>query len=389
MTGIEEKARIWAEIDLDALIFNFRQAQKRAGSAKTLAVLKADAYGHGAVQCARALEKAGADYFAVAAPEEGLQLRAAGIRTPVLLLGVAPDCMVRELAENDIELAVNTLETAEHFSRLADGCVVKAHVQLDTGMSRLGLETFKGVEQAGEDVIAISRLPNIRLQGLFTHLCVSDTREEDEYTKNQIRLFKETADYVKAHGVDIPLCHCANSAAIIRFPEAQFDMVREGIMLYGVAPDKWMNDLCELRPVMSLRTRIMQVKTIAAGTTVGYGRTWTAPRDTDVATIGVGYADGLLRLNSNHMSMVVHGRRVPQIGRICMDISMLDVTGVPCARGDIVTVLGREGDACVSVWELTDPVSTIPHEMLCNISKRVPRIYYEGGKAVARTEYIR
>ena len=166
-------------------------------------------------------------------------------------------------------------------------------------------------------------------------------------------------------------------------------MVREGIMLYGVAPDKWMNGLCELRPVMSLRTRIMQVKTIAAGTTVGYGRTWTAPRDTDVATIGVGYADGLLRLNSNHMSMVVHGRRVPQIGRICMDISMLDVTGVPCARGDIVTVLGREGDACVSVWELTDPVSTIPHEMLCNISKRVPRIYYEGGKAVARTEYIR
>ncbi|HIU44517.1 MAG TPA: alanine racemase, partial [Candidatus Ventrousia excrementavium] len=238
MTGIEEKARIWAEIDLDALVFNFRQAQKRAGSAKTLAVLKADAYGHGAVQCARALEKAGADYFAVAAPEEGLQLRAAGIRTPVLLLGVAPDCMVRELAENDIELAVNTLETAEHFSRLADGCVVKAHVQLDTGMSRLGLETFKGVEQTGEDVIAISRLPNIRLQGLFTHLCVSDTREEDEYTKNQIRLFKETADYVKAHGVDIPLCHCANSAAIIRFPEAQFDMVREGIMLYGVAPDK-------------------------------------------------------------------------------------------------------------------------------------------------------
>lgn len=389
MSGIEEKARIWAEIDLDALIFNFRQAQTRAGSAKTLAVLKADAYGHGAVECARALEKAGADYFAVAAPEEGLQLRAAGIQTPVLLLGVAPDCMVEELARNDIELAVNTVETAQHFSRLAGGHTIKAHVQLDTGMSRLGLETFKGVEAAGEDVIAISKMPNITLQGLFTHLCVSDTREEDEYTKEQIRLFKETADYVKARGVDIPLCHCANSAAIIRFPEARFDMVREGIMLYGVSPETWMDPLCELRPVMSLRTRIMQVKTIAAGTTVGYGRTWKAPRDTDVATIGVGYADGLLRANSNRMSMIVNGQRVNQIGRVCMDISMLDVTGVPCARGDVVTVMGQDGNARVSVWELTENIPTIPHEMLCNISKRVPRIYYQNGKAVARTEYIR
>ncbi len=389
MAEIEEKGRIWAEIDLDALIFNFRQAKARAGKAKTLAVLKADAYGHGAVECARALEKEGADYFAVAAPEEGLQLRKAGITAPVLLLGVAPDCMVGELAQNDIELAVNTLETAQQFSRLAGGCTVKAHVQLDTGMSRLGLETFKGVEQAGEDVMAIAKLPGIKLQGLFTHLCVSDTREEDEYTKNQIRLFKETAEYVKAHGVDIPLCHCANSAAIIRFPEAQFDMVREGVMLYGVAPDPWMQELCELKPVMTLRTRIMQVKTIAAGTTVGYGRTWTAPRDTDIATVGVGYADGLLRKNSNQMSMIVKGKRTKQVGRICMDISMLDVTGVPCARGDVVTILGRDGGERVTIEELTETVPTIPHEMLCNISKRVPRIYYKDGKAVARTEVIR
>ncbi len=388
MAKIEEKGRIWAEIDLDALIFNFRQAKARAGKAKTLAVLKADAYGHGAVECARALEKEGADYFAVAAPEEALQLRAAGIKAPLLLLGVAPDCMVERLAANDVELAVNTLETAEQFSRLSGGHTVKAHVQLDTGMSRLGLETFKGVEQAGEGVIAISKLPNIQLQGLFTHLCVSDTREEDEYTKNQIRLFRETAEYVKAHGVDIPLCHCANSAAIIRFPEAQFDMVREGIMLYGVAPETWMQDLCELRPVMSLRTRIMQVKTIAQGTTVGYGRTWKAPKDTDIATVGVGYADGLLRKNSNQMSMILDGKRVPQVGRVCMDISMIDVTGVPCRRGDIVTVFGRDGDARVTIEELTEKVPTIPHEMLCNISKRVPRIYYKDGQPVARTETI-
>ena len=388
MPNMDDRGRIWAEIDLDALAFNYRQAKARAGKARVLAVLKADAYGHGAVECARALIKEGADYFAVAAPEEALQLRAAGIKEHVLLLGIAPDCMVAELAENNVELAVNTVETAERFSRLCGGREILAHVQLDTGMSRLGLETLKGVEQAGEGVIAIAKTPNIKLQGMFTHLCVSDTREEDEYTHMQIRLFKETADYVKGHGVDIPICHCANSAAIIRFPEATFDMVREGIILYGIDPEPWMKGMCELRPVMSLRTRVMQVKTIKEGTTVGYGRTWKAPRDTDIATTAVGYADGLLRKNSNQISMLVNGRRVPQVGRICMDITMLDVTGVPCKAGDIVTVIGADGDARVTVEEQTEKAGSIPHEMTCNISKRVPRLYIQGGKVVARVNYI-
>ncbi len=388
MTNPEERGRIWAEIDLDALLFNYHQIKAKVGKAKTLAIVKADSYGHGAVECARALEKEGADYFAVAAPEEALQLRAAGIKAPLLLLGLAPDSMLERLAENDVELAVCSLEAAEHIAQFLGGRTAKVHVQLDTGMSRLGVEAVKGIEQAGEIVMEIARLPHIDLCGMYTHLCVADTREEDEYTKNQIRLFRETAEYVKAHGVDIPLCHCANSAAILRFPEAHFDMVRAGIILYGIHPETWMEDLCELRPVMSLRTRIMQVKTIAQGTTVGYGRTWKAPRDTDIATIGVGYADGLFRLCSNKIEMLLHGRRVPQVGRVCMDISMLDVTGVPCRRGDIVTVFGRDGDARVAAEKLADIAESVPDEMLSNLSKRVPRLYTRSGKVAARTDYI-
>ena len=388
MTNPEERGRIWAEIDLDALLFNYHQIKAKVGKAKTLAIVKADSYGHGAVECARALEKEGADYFAVAAPEEALQLRAAGIKAPLLLLGLAPDSMLERLAANDVELAVCSLEAAEHIAQFLGGRTAKVHVQLDTGMSRLGVEAVKGVEQAGEIVMEIARLPHIDLRGMYTHLCVADTREEDEFTKDQIRLFRETAAYVKAHGVDIPLCHCANSAAILRFPEAHFDMVRAGIILYGIHPETWMEDLCELRPVMSLRTRIMQVKTIAQGTTVGYGRTWKAPRDTDIATIGVGYADGLFRLCSNKIEMLLHGRRVPQVGRVCMDISMLDITGVPCRRGDIVTVFGRDGNARVAAEKLADIAESVPDEMLSNLSKRVPRLYTRSGKVAARTDYI-
>ena len=388
MPDLEDRGRIWAEYDLDNLIHNYRQAKKRVGGAKVLAIVKADAYGHGAVEISRALEAEGAAYFAVAAPEEALQLRAAGIRSPLLLLGVAPDIDVAELAEHDVELAVNTVETAERFSRLAGGRDIKVHIQLDTGMSRLGLDTVSSVEQAGEQAIAISRLPHIKLEGMYTHLCVADMPEEDEFTRNQIRLFKETTEYVKAHGVDIPVCHCANSAGILRFPEATFDMVREGIILYGIAPDPSLREVCELRPVMSIRTRIMQVKTIKAGTSVGYGRSWKAPQDADIATVGVGYADGIIRENSNKISMLVHGRRAKNVGRICMDITMLDVTGIPCKPGDVVTVLGPDGEDRVLAEELIEKVDTVPDEFVCNISKRVPRLYVRGGKVTARTEYI-
>ena len=388
MPNLEDRGRIWAELDLDNLIFNYQQAKKRVGGAKVLAIVKADAYGHGAVEVSRALEAHGVDYLAVAAPEEALQLRAAGIRAPLLLLGVAPDTDVAALAEQDVELAVNTVETAQRFSALSGGRQIKVHIQLDTGMSRLGLDTVSSVERAGEEAIAISRLPNLKLEGMYTHLCVADTPEEDDFTRSQIRLFKETTDYVKSHGVDIPVCHCANSAGILRFPEATFDMVREGIILYGVAPDPWMRELCELRPVMSIRTRVMQVKTIKAGTTVGYGRSWTAPQDADIATVGVGYADGIIRENSNKISMLVHGKRAQNVGRICMDITMLDVTGIPCKPGDIVTVLGPDGGDRVLAEELVEKVDTVPDEFVCNISKRVPRLYVRGGRVEARTEYI-
>lgn len=380
---IERRGRIWAEVDLDALVHNYRSAQKAAGDAKTLAVLKANAYGHGAVEAARALSAAGADYFAVAAPCEAVELREAGIGEPIILLGIAPDSDIAQLAELNIELACPSVDHARKFAALA-GKTVRVHIQLDTGMSRLGFDTVSGPAQAAEQIAEAASLSGLEIAGMFTHFCVSDTREEDEYTLRQFALFCETRDELQKRGISIPLCHCANSAAILRFPQMRLDMVREGIILYGVAPDDWMDGMGDLRPVMSVRTRVMQVKEIKAGTTVGYGRTWRAERDTRVATLGIGYADGYPRGGSNKHELLVNGKRVRQIGRVCMDITMIDVTGLDVQQGDVVTVLGTDGGACITASDVAKTANTIAHEFLCNVNRRVPRIYLKDGKPVSR-----
>ena len=388
MPNINDRGRLWAEIDLDALTFNYRQAQKYADGTPVLAVLKADAYGHGAVECARALLRAGAPYLAVAAPEEALQLRANGIDAPLLLLGIAPECIVRELIDQKVELSVNSLETAHMLSRLAGQSGVTVHVQLDTGMSRLGFDTTTDIEQAARDIVKIAALPGLHLKGVFTHLCVSDTQEEDAFTLLQIERYAKTTDRVIELGTPIPIRHCANSAAIIRFPQARFDMVREGIMLYGISPDTWMQQLCELHPVMSLRTRIMHKKTITSGATVGSGRTYTDTADPDISTTSIGYTDGLPLLTAVKIGMRATSKRPPQSGRLFLYMTITHTTASFCAQGDVVTVLGKDGGECITIEDLTAHASTIPHEMLCNVGKRVPRIYIEDKKTVARTELI-
>lgn len=380
---INHRGRIWAEIDLDALVHNYLCAKKAADGAKTLAVLKANAYGHGAVEAARALSAVGVDYIGVAAPCEAVELREAGIREPLLLLGVAPDCDVARLVALNVELSCPSVDHARKFVALAGG-PVRVHIQLDTGMSRLGIDTLSGTAQAAEQIAEIASLSGLTIAGMYTHFCVSDTPEEDEYTLRQFALFCETRDAAAALGVSIPLCHCANSAAILRFPQMRLDMVREGIMLYGVAPDVWMESMGGLRPVMSVRTRVMQVKQIKAGTTVGYGRTWRAERDTTVATLGIGYADGYPRIASNKHEMLVNGTCVNQIGRVCMDITMIDVTGLDVSVGDVVTVFGTDGGALRSAAEVATLSGTIGYELLCNVNRRVPRIYMKDGKAVSR-----
>lgn len=390
----------WAEIDLDALVHNFGLARNAAHGREVMCVVKADAYGHGAVPVARALARAGAAYFAVATPEEALQLRRHGVTGRVLVLGLVSPRRVAELHRNNVELAVGSLACAKAYAaaRAADcASPLKVHIKLDTGLARLGLGTGAA---ALEEALAIAALPGIEAAGLFTHFAVADDPSEDAYTEAQMQLFTNAAAALEARGFAPPLLHCANSPGLMAHPTGWGNAVRPGIMLYGVNPCQTDPQgvkeygllpppaALPLRPVLSLRARIAQLHRIPAGQTVSYGRTWAAPEETLVATIALGYADGLLRTLSGHTEMLLHGRRVPQVGRIAMDMCMLDVSGVPEAQeGDVVTIIGRDGQEEISAGEVATRVGTIPYEILCAIGLRVPRIYMENGLAAQEVCY--
>ncbi|MDL2293165.1 alanine racemase [Ruminococcaceae bacterium OttesenSCG-928-D13] len=377
--------RVWAEIDLDNLVFNFKQAQKAAPNSETLAVIKADAYGHGAVPAAKALAAAGAKRFAVATAEEALQLRRHGVREPILLLGMVPTRWAPQLAGQDITLAVGTLEYAETCAELAAGAGVplKVHVKVDTGMRRIGFEPAEAVASA----LAVAALPGVEVEGIFTHFCVADDPAEDDFTALQFERFMKVCDGVKAAGLNIPLRHCANSAGIIAHPETHLDMVRPGIMLYGSNPCRHID--FELRAPLSLRGRMAYVKPIGEGESVGYGRTWYAGRPSVIASIGIGYADGLLRNLSNKIEMLARGQRAKQVGRICMDMTMLDVTDVPGVQtGDVATLIGTDGAETITGDEMADAIGTISYEVFCAVGRRVPRLYLQNGEVTGETCYV-
>lgn len=360
-----------AEIDLDAIAFNMRQIRGLVGpDVKICPAVKADGYGHGAVQVASTALKAGADMLAVATLEEGLELREAGIDAPILNF----QCMLREqipdIVSHDIRTMICNQSFAEELSRQAMGASkrLKVHLKVDTGMGRVGVQKWEAVDFAQK----IAQLPGLEIEGIFTHFPTSD--EEDlTFTHEQIRDFKEITDAIEAAGVHIPIHHAANSGAILNMPEAYFDMVRPGIILYGL----YDGETCvELHPAMSLKSRIVFLKELPAGRTVSYGRTFKACRPTLVATIPIGYADGYNRLLSNRGPALVRGTRIPVIGRICMDQVMLDVTDVPgVSVGDEVVLYGRQGDESISVKEIASTLGTITYEVTCAVSKRVPRIY--------------
>ncbi|MDL2327057.1 alanine racemase [Ruminococcaceae bacterium OttesenSCG-928-A11] len=375
--------RVWAEIDLDNLVFNFKQAQKAAPNSEVLAVIKADAYGHGAVPAARALAAAGAKRFAVATAEEALQLRRHGVKEPILLLGMVPTRWAPELAKAGITLAVGTLEYAQACAELAAGTPFKVHIKVDTGMRRIGFEPAAAVEAA----LAVAALPGVEVEGIFTHFCVADDPAEDEFTALQLERFLQVCDGVKAAGLNIPLRHCANSAGIIAHPETHLDMVRPGIMLYGSNPCRHID--FELRAPLSLRGRMAYVKPIGAGESVGYGRTWFSERPSVIASIGIGYADGLLRNLSNKIDMLARGQRAKQVGRICMDMTMLDVTDVPGVQaGDVATLIGTDGAETITGDEMADAIGTISYEVFCAVGRRVPRLYVQNGAVVDETCYV-
>lgn len=380
--------RTWAEIDLDALAHNVSVIRQAAPESMLCGVVKADAYGHGAVRLARELESLGADWFAVSNLEEALQLRQAGFSRPILILGFTPPEAASVLAEQNISQCVYSGEYAAALSGQARrvGKTVKAHIKLDTGMSRLGFyfQDKQRDRAAVEEIKAACFLPGLEAEGVFTHFAVSDGGADGEaFTLRQFDCFQTAIALLEQEGVRFPIKHCANSAAIFDYPQAHLDMVRAGIVLYGLQPSGDLKNAPDLKPVLSLRSVVSHVKAVEPGSTVSYGREYEAAAGKKIATVPVGYADGYPRsLSPGGAELLIRGVRCPIVGRICMDQLMVDVSRVPDVKiGDKVTLIGRDGAEEISADELAKKEGTINYEVVCAISKRVPRVYLKNGKA--------
>lgn len=381
---------VWAQIDLDAAAHNMRQIRKHVGpDVKIAAVVKANAYGHGSVELAKTFAENGADCFAVSSLDEAVELRRyAHIDKEIFILGHTDARRTEELLKYDIEPAVFNLKNAEFFSQEARrlGKTLRVHIAVDTGMSRVG---FQVNEFSVSEIKTIAALPNIEIRGLFTHFAVSDMKDKT-FTRQQYGHFRWMCKRMEEEGIHIALRHCCNSAAVLELPEYYCDMVRPGIIMYGCEPSPDVDiKPYDLRPVMSLRCCIAHVKLIDAGATVSYGRHYTAPSRRKIATLPVGYADGYSRILSGKVDVLYHGHRVPQVGAICMDQCMIDVSGEANVHaGDEVVLFGRQGDSFIPIEEIAAACGTINYEIMCNISRRVPRVYMKNGKVVGREEYL-
>jgi alanine racemase len=369
--------RTWAEISLKNIEHNYKAMRARlGGGTRFLGVVKADAYGHGAVQVAGLLQELGCDYLGVACLDEALALRKNGITLPILIMGYTSPEFTPTLLEQNLTQTVYDLELAEAFSSaaLSLGKTLKVHLKADSGMGRLGFKC-RGGRDPERDMTRVTKLPGLHTEGIFTHFAVSDV-SGDPFTEKQFNDYKELVDRLEKNaGVKFEIKHCANSGAMINYAWSYSDMVRPGLMLYGLYPGGETGGL-ELKPVMALKTRVAQVKELDAGDTVSYGRIYTAPSKRRIAVVTVGYADGLHRALSGKIDLLIHGKRARQVGAISMDMCMIDVTDIPdAAVGDVVTVFGRDGGEYISVGELADLAGTISWELLCAVSPRVPRIY--------------
>ncbi|MCR5294927.1 MAG: alanine racemase [Lachnospiraceae bacterium] len=381
---MEQFQRIRAEIDLDALAFNFdTMYRKLSPGAKLAAVIKADGYGHGALEIARLLEDRPYLWgFAVAAAEEALELRRGGIKKPIMLLSYAFCESWKDMIEQDIRFTVFDLDTAAGISDLAVklGKEAYIHIALDTGMSRIG---FADNTRSIQEIKTISVLPSIVIEGLFTHFAQAD-EPSIAPAQSQLERYLDFSDKLKKDGVRIPIRHTSNSAGIFRLKEAHLDMARAGITLYGLLPsDEIAEEVKGILPVMRLVSHISFVKDLSPGSKVSYGGTFTADKEMRVATIPVGYADGYPRLLSGKGHVLIRGKRAGILGRVCMDQFMVDVTEIEgAARGDEVVLLGSQGEEFISAEQLGALSGRFNYELVCDIGKRVPRCFMAGGKCI-------
>jgi len=385
MNEIFLKNRSWAEVDLDAIAHNMREIKKKlVRNTEIMGVVKADSYGHGVFQTAQTILDNGASRLAVSMIDEAIQLRKMGITVPILILSYTDPKRAEEIIQYNITQTVYSLELAEGLSRAAVKLSkqVKIHIKIDTGMARVG---FSAGFEAVKYVAAISKLPGIIIEGLFTHFSKADELDSS-YTLVQFEKFISICNELKRIGIIIPVKHAANSAAAISYPQTHLDMIRPGIIQYGLYPSKEIDhSLLELKPAMTLKSSVIMIKKVEKGTSVSYGGTYTANKSLYIATIPIGYADGYSRLLSNKAKVLIKGEKANVIGNICMDQCMIDITdivesGKNIRLGDEVVLFGKQEDKEINVTDLADIVGTINYELVCIIGKRIPRIYIKDGK---------
>ncbi|HIV85204.1 MAG TPA: alanine racemase [Candidatus Monoglobus merdigallinarum] len=397
MKAVVTEKRAWAEIDLNALSSNIKEIRRHVGDkTKIMAVVKADGYGHGYLETATAMIENGADALAVAFVDEAIQIRKCGIKAPVLILGYTHPDYADELIEKDIMPCCYTYEMAKAVSDAGQraGRPGKIHIKIDTGMGRVGYRYNEDEEvnrSTIEEIVRISKLPSLEIDGIFTHFSVAD-EDDDGYTRLQFERFKRVCDEVSARGVKINFRHCCNSAALMRFPEYHMDMVRPGIILYGLMPSGFVDrSILKLTPAMTFKAKITNVKTVESGTSLSYGRRFKTERErTKIATVSIGYADGYSRILSGRAEIIVRGEKCRQVGNICMDQCMIDATAVNnISIGDEAILFGRSsGGEEIPVEEIAGIMGTINYEIVCVVGKRVPRVYLKDGRIVDVHNYL-
>ncbi|MFZ5647517.1 MAG: alanine racemase [Bacillota bacterium] len=370
-------APTWAELDLDSLAHNLREIRRVTDpKADIMAVVKANGYGHGAVQVSRVALASGATRLAVARSSEGAELRRAGITAPILVMGYTPPEMIPQVAEYKLEQCVHGIDYAVEVNDRAGGTGIKipVHIKVDTGMGRLGV--LAGSGSAVDQVKKIAAQPNLEAVGIFTHFASADAADKS-YALHQLETFVSLLEALSREGLEFQIRHCANSAAIAEMPGSAMNLVRAGISMYGLYPSEEVDmGKIDLKPVMTFKTTVAQVKSVPAGFSISYGCTYITPAPTVIATLPVGYADGYSRLLSSRGEVLVKGRRAPVVGRVCMDQCMIDVGNIEgVAPGDEVVLFGRQGEQLLPVEEVARWIGTINYEVVCMVSGRVPRVY--------------
>lgn len=380
-----EYSNTYVNIDLDAIAENFRQIARQAGT-KVCAVIKADAYGHGAVPVAQLLEGQCA-FFGVSSAAEALELRGADIKTPILLLGHADASLFSVLVREDVRPAIFEYDQAQALSREAvrQNKTAKLHIAVDTGMSRIG---FQVTEQSADCCVRIAQLPGLEIEGIFSHFATADEQDLTA-ARQQAKLFDRFVQMLQVRGLQIPVRHIDNSAGIMNF-DCHYDMVRAGIVLYGLYPSRQVDrSVLDLKPAMQWETTVSAVKELEPGRGISYGADFVTEKPTVVATIPAGYADGYRRSLSGKFYVLIHGKKAPILGRICMDQFMVDVTQIPGVRsGDRVVLMGTDGAETISAELLAEAANSFNYEQVCDISRRVTRVYYRGGKQVKKVNYL-